>query len=292
MEIKPSQATKTFISALKKIVGEGAYSVKNLDRVGYSRDSAFRSTIQNHYGKVPHLPDSICWPRTTQEISQIIKLCRKYKMPVIPFTAGSGVSEGVIPDKGGLLLDIKKLNRVLNFDPENLLVTIEAGFMGLHLEEWLNDKGYTLGHFPSSIICAGVGGYLAARSAGQQSSRYGKVEDMVRDVEVVTGTGEIIQTKFTQNQPGLDLNQIFIGSEGTLCVFTKVTFRIYPKPEKLAFSGFRFQNMKDSVEALRRVMQAGLKPSVVRLYDEIDTLLLLSNKKKEEARKERTGRFS
>lgn len=151
--------------------------------------------------------------------------------------------------------------------------------MGLHLEKELERNGFTLGHFPSSILCASLGGYLAARSAGQKSSRYGKIEDMVKGLECVTGKGEVLTTRDISHTGGIDLNQLWIGSEGVLGIFTKATLRIYPKPERLLFNGFKFRNMDTAFEAARRLIQSGIRPAVVRLYDKLDTFLFLSSKK-------------
>lgn len=280
MKLRPPHIKKAFLDQLESIVGAAGYSTKSVDRLSYARDSNFKAAIQHLYGKVEFPPDAIAWPENVEQVQKLVKACIKHKVPVVPFGAGSGVCGGVLAVEGGLVIDMKKMYRLLHLDTKKLTVTVEAGIMGMHLENQLQRKGYTLGHFPSSIICASMGGYLAARSAGQNSSRYGKIEDMVQSVEVVTGTGDLVQTKLVNNSPGIDLNQIFVGSEGTLCIFTKACLRVYPLPEKQIFQGYRFANMTTAMEAIRRMMQTGLKPSVVRLYDEFDTLLFLSHGEK------------
>src|SRR5207249_4489729 len=141
------------------------------------------------------------------------------------------------------------------------------GILGEHLEHELGRRGYTLGHFPSSIMCSTLGGWLAARSAGQCSSRYGKIEDMVRSAEFVTGTGEVVDTAGDPRGPAWV--QLLVGSEGTLGIFTRATLAIRPAPEARHMRGFRFPRVGAGCEAIRRVMQRGLRPSVVRLYDEL-----------------------
>ncbi len=278
MNITPPKVKKNFLSRVEEIVGPKSVSIKNVDRINYCRDSTFKYAIQYRYNALTLFPDVIAWPQTVEQVKELVKACIRFRVPIIPYGAGSGVSGGTLPLKGGLIIDLKKMRRFIRLDPVNLLAEVQTGMMGMHLEDELQRKGFTLGHFPSSIICASLGGYLAARSAGQLSSRYGKIEDMVLNMEVVTGKGDIIETRDVCNKTGLDLNQVFLGSEGTLGLITKTLLRVYPLPEARTFRGIRFKNMRQAMEAIRRVMQSGLKPSVVRLYDELDTMMLLSNK--------------
>lgn len=282
MPIKAPQVTEEFILAAQEIVGSSFVSSKNLDRLNYSRDASFKAAIQAKYKKVEFVPDIIVWPQEVAQVQGLIKLARKHKVPVVPYGAGSGVCGGTIPVQGGMVIDVKRMNQFIRLDRENLLVQVEAGMMGMHLEDRLLRQGYTLGHYPSSIICASVGGYLAARSAGQQSSRYGKIEDRVRSLEMVDGRGRVIQTHDIKTTPGLDFNQMIMGSEGTFGIITKTTLKIFPRPPERSFSSWKFPDMKTAMEAMRQVMQSGLKPSVMRLYDELDTLLLLSIREKED----------
>lgn len=277
MDFPAPKLPKAFLAKVETIVGAKNYSFKNLDRFNYSRDSNFKSTIRAYLGQSEPLPDIIAWPENAAQVARLVKAASAHKIPVIPFGAGSGVSAGTLALTGGLIIDVKRMRKMV-IDEDNLLVEADAGIMSMHLEDQLQRRGYTLGHFPSSIICASLGGCLAARSAGQQSSRYGKIEDMVYQAEVVTGRGEILTTHSVANSSGIDLNQIFLGSEGTLGLFTKAWLKIKPLPPKIEFRGIRFKNMKTAMEAIRRIMQSGLKPSVVRLYDELDTLLVLSSK--------------
>ncbi len=279
MQIEAPRLKKSFIKSVESIVGEGGLSVQTLDRINYSRDSNFKSVIQNRYRKIENLPDLIVWPEKVEQVARLVHLCLKGQIPVVPYGAGSGVCGGTVPVCGGMVIDLKKMRRLVKIDQDHLTVTAEAGMMGLHLEGELDRRGFTLGHFPSSILCASLGGYLAARSAGQNSSRYGKIEDMVKNLEVVTGTASIIETRDSTNGDGIDFNQIFLGSEGILGLITQATLRIFPKPPSQLFSSFRFKKLEDGLEAMRRFMQGGLKPSVVRLYDPLDTLLFLSHGK-------------
>ena len=187
-------------------------------------------------------------------------------------STGSGVGGGTLPTKGGVIMDMKRNREFLELNKREGWVCVETGLNGEQLERFLNRKGYTLGHFPSSIYCSTVGGWLAARSAGQCSSRYGKIEDMVIALEVVVPTGEIITTSYVKNKADvMDWNQLFIGTEGTLGTITKAWLRVHSLPEKQLFRGVVFPTLERGIAAMREVMQQGLQPAVLRLYDPLDT---------------------
>src|SRR5947209_12557753 len=144
--------------------------------------------------------------------------------------------------------------------------------MRQRVDELLEARGATLGHFPSSIYCSSVGGWLAARSAGQLSSRYGKIEDMVLSVEAIDGTGAHLRT-LDGPSAGPDLTQLLVGSEGTLAVITSARLRIWPQPRAQWLRGVKFPSVQRGMRALQEVMRSGLRPAVARLYDPLDTLL-------------------
>jgi alkyldihydroxyacetonephosphate synthase len=171
---------------------------------------------------------------------------------------------------GGIALDLKRLARLRYCDDVELLCTAEAGFLGQSLEDELNRRGMTLGHFPSSIYCSTLGGWIATRSAGQMSSLYGKIEDMVVAAELVLGDGQLVRCDGSSAANLLDL---FLGSEGTLAVITAATLRLHRLPRHRILRGYRCASVSDGCAAIRRLMQTGLTPAVVRLYDELDSLI-------------------
>lgn len=272
-----------FLVKLEAILGKEAYSLAERDLLSYSRDANFRSAIKAHYSEYEETPQVIVWPNSTIQVSQLIKLAKQYQIPVIPYGGGSGVCAGAMSPEGngGILLDLKRMQKLLRVDEKRLFAEAECGIYGLQLEKELERRGFTLGHFPSSILVATLGGYLAARSAGQLSSKYGKMEDLIIDFEFVDGLGRIQKTSNVNLTKGLDMTQAIIGSEGTLGIITKARFKIFPKPAEQIFRAFRFPKIEYGMEALRRIMQTGMKPDVLRLYDELDTLLMLSKKSAE-----------
>lgn len=242
------------------------------DRVAYARDLWPRHHLAVRAGNVgEHRPAGIVWPESTEEVARIVRWAHDTETPVVPFGAGSGVCAGVLPNDRMIILDMKRMTRWRKLDEQACTLDVEAGHMGLPLEESLNLRGLTAGHFPSSILCSTVGGWIAARSAGQCSGKYGKIEDMVLALECVTGTGEIVELRHRTSGP--NLIPLVIGSEGTLAVVTSATLRLHPKPSGRVFAAFSFPTMERGWEGMRTLFQAGLRPAVARLYDPFDAML-------------------
>jgi alkyldihydroxyacetonephosphate synthase len=201
----------------------------------------------------------------------VVRFCADEGVPLVPYGAGSGVCGGVLPDARTIVLDLKRLDRWGKLDPDAPSLEVGAGALGIRLEEDLEAKGFTTGHFPSSILCSTVGGWVAARGAGQCSGRYGKIEDMVASLECVLGTGEV--ARLERRVHGPDLTPLIIGSEGVLGVVTSVTLRLHPAPPARAFGAFSFPTLEAGWSAMRDMFQAGLRPAVARLYDPFDSFI-------------------
>jgi alkyldihydroxyacetonephosphate synthase len=265
------------LDELKGMFGE-RMSVRESDRLIYHRDLFPGAQLTVREGVIANRPDAIVWPETVQDIAALMRIAAANRLPVIPYGAGSSVVGGTIAIRGGVICDLKRMNRIVTIDERSLLMTAEAGIVGEDLERALNTAGYTLGHFPSSIYCSTLGGWLAARSAGQMSTKYGKIEDMVVSMEAVLPSGNIIHTKQTpRSATGPDIDQLLIGSEGTLAIITRATLRIHRLPEVRKFTSATFGSVEEGLEAVRLIMRSGARPSVVRLYDEVDTALALSS---------------
>jgi alkyldihydroxyacetonephosphate synthase len=256
--------------AARRIVG-AEWLLEGLpDRLAYARDCWPMGFLLTRDGVLyEQHPDFIAIPGTVDEVRALVALSRDSGTPIIPYGAGSGVCGGTNPMRGGFTLDVKRLAGVRALDEESLTVRAGAGTVGMHLETTLLRRGYTLGHYPSSLICSTLGGYLAGRSAGQNSSRFGKIEDMCLSLEAVMGTGEVIETAAWRP----DLTQLLIGSEGTLGVITEASLRIERAPEERVYRGFQFHSLEVALAAVREVVQAGVRPAVVRIYDAFDSLM-------------------
>ncbi len=256
--------------------------------VAYARDLYPFMQIPVLFGNLPYQkPELVVQPVSERDVVELVKFADREGVKIIPYGAGSGVCGATLPLHREVIVDMKRLNRILEIDRTNNVVVVEPGIIGERLEHELNFQGYTLGHFPSSIYCSSAGGWVAARSAGQQSTFYGKIEDMLVGFRGVLPDGSVVDTGII---PGGALtpmwHEVFAGSEGTMIIFTRLYFRIYPLPEKRSFLGFRFKNVERGLNAMRKIIQSGIKPSVMRLYDELDTLMVGSGEKDETARKE------
>ena len=214
------------------------------------------------------MPYFIVRPATTEEVSKVMKICHSYKVPVVPRGGGSGTQGGAATMYGGILLDVTRMDNIIDIDETSLVLTAQPGINGRVLENKLNKLGLMLAHYPSSVDMATLGGYLAARGSGVMSTKYGKAEDMVLSVEVVLPDGRIVETLSVPNHAsGPGMLQLFVGSEGTLGVITKIRIRVDPLPETRLFRMVKFKDIHHGIEAGREIMLNRLNPAVIRLYD-------------------------
>jgi alkyldihydroxyacetonephosphate synthase len=208
-------------------------------------------------------------PSTAEQVAAVLAACNQARIPVTAAGGRSGVCGASIPVFGGVLLDLTALDRIGYVDAESGVVEVGAGVFGPDLERVINQQhGLTVGHFPQSFDLATVGGWVACRGAGQYSTRYGKIEDMVVGLEVVLADGRIVRTGGAPAAAvGPDLNHVFVGSEGTLGVITRVWLRAHPVAAAERRAAYRFATLGAGFEACRRIVRAGATPAVLRLYD-------------------------
>lgn len=220
--------------------------------------------------------DFMVRPRNTEEVERIVQIASDHRVPLVPRGGGSGTQGGTLAPYGGISLDLTRLNDVIEVDEESLVVTAGAGIDGPTLENALTDKGLTLAHYPGSYhLGATIGGFLAARGSGVVSTKYGKAEDQVLQLKVVVAPGKTIETlPVPSHAAGPDLLQTFVGSEGTLGVITEASLRVDPIPATREFLSFSFPDIFSGIEAGRLMMAKRLRPSVIRLYDEADSVKL------------------
>jgi len=262
--------TRALASALPGV----SVSAASPDRVAYSRDLWPRRLLDVRAGRAaPSPPLAVVWPTTTEELVTLTRFARGEGCALVPFGAGSGVCGGVDPSARSIVVDLKKM-RDFRIDAAEPSLDVGAGAMGITLEEDVQRAGFTIGHFPSSILCSTVGGWVAARGAGQCSGLYGKIEDMVVSLECVLGTGDVVTLK--RRFDGPNMLPFVIGSEGTLCTIARAKLRLHPAPRARAYAAFSFPDIESGWEAFRLMFQAGLRPAVSRLYDPIDSAIMKS----------------
>ena len=220
-------------------------------------------------GEVPAMAAAVCRPTSADQIPAIARYCNREGLPLTTAGGRSGVCGASIPLFGGIVLDTTALQGVIDIDQLSMVVEVLPGTFGPELEEALSVVGLTLGHYPQSFDISTVGGWVACRGAGQYSTRYGKIEDMVVGLEVVLADGTIVRTGGAPRAAvGPDLNHIFIGSEGTLGVITRIWLRCHPAPVTESRAAYAFSDFASGLDACRRIMQRGGTPAVLRLYDE------------------------
>ncbi|TDD68166.1 FAD-binding oxidoreductase, partial [Actinomadura rubrisoli] len=190
--------------------------------------------------------------------------------PTTPASSGAGASAGL---RGFVALDLRRMDGLVALDEVSRTAVLQPGMRGPAVEARLGERGYTLGHFPQSHEWASVGGFAAARSSGQASAGYGRFDDMVVGLTVATPEGTLDLGRAPKSAAGPDLRQLVLGSEGALGVITSVTVRIHPVPEAAAYEGWRFASFDAGAAALRRIVQDGPLPAVVRLSDEAETMI-------------------
>lgn len=245
-------------------------STRDLDRLAAARDLWPGGTLDFWQGRDAPRPDRVFWPETEDEVALLLREATDRGVPVVPYGAGSGVCGGARGREGSWVIDTKAFSELGPVDERRWTVEAGAGVNGQQLEDHLQRHGFTLGHSPSSIWCSTVGGWAAARSAGQFSSRYGVFEDMVLGLRAVAPKHGPFQVGEDGDAPDEWL-PMMLGSEGTLGVLTRVRMRIWPAPETRWLRGYRFSSVAAAIRAMRRLMQGELWPAVVRLYDPVDT---------------------
>jgi alkyldihydroxyacetonephosphate synthase len=267
-------STKTLTSALGAIVGAENVLSSGPDTLLYARDCWPRLTLEARDGFGAGLIRPLCvaQPGSEQEVSALVRFAEAQGVALVPYGAGSGVCGGAAPIGPSVTVDLKRL-RHIDVDADAQTARVGPGVIGQHLEEALLRRGLTMGHYPSSLYCSSVGGYVAARSAGQYSSRYGKMEDITEALRCVVSGGEVIDTATAQRRWGLDVLPLLVGSEGTLGIITESTVRLAKAPQHRLYAGWLMPDAQAGTDAARRIMQAGVRPAVVRLYDQPDTLL-------------------
>jgi len=222
--------------------------------------------------QVANLAGAVARPSEPDQVAAVLKVCNDAKVPVTAAAGRSGVCGSSVPLYGGVVLDLCDLKGIRDVDDASLTVDVLAGTFGDYFESELRNKhSVTSGHWPQSVTLSTVGGWLACRGAGQLSTRYGKIEDMVIGMDVALADGTMIQTGGNARQAsGPDLNQLFVGSEGTLGIITGARLRVHPVPVYERRASYSFKTFQEGLDACRRIMRRGANPAVLRLYDDVE----------------------
>jgi len=258
--VAPSILTAKHIEAFKKIAGEKFVLVDEESLHHYSHDE----TEDLHY-----LPDVVIKPKTPEEISAILKICNKEKIPVTPRGAGTGLSGGALPHLGGVLLSTERMNSILFIDERNLQVTTEPGVITEVLQNTVKEKKLFYPPDPSSRGSCFIGGNISENSGGPKAVKYGVVKDYVLNLEIVLANGEIIWTgaNVLKNATGYNLTQLIVGSEGTLGIVTKIVLRLIPLPKHDLLMLVPFNSAENACAAVSAIFRAGYTPSAMEFME-------------------------
>lgn len=210
-------------------------------------------------------------PQTREQIAALLQWAGGKGVAMTPLGGGSGVCGAIAPESGEVVIDMGAFDTIHTIDEINLVCHCDAGVNGYALEQALNAKGLTLGHYPSSLPVTAVGGLVSTRSSGQQSSRFGNIEDMVQGLTVMLPDGTVATSRpGPRSAVGPALHQLFVGAEGGLGVVLEATLRVHRMPESVVGMGYAFPGLIAGLECMRAVMQSGIRPLVMRLYDADD----------------------
>lgn len=265
----PTAPARALLGEFASLVG-GRASLEAQDRLCASRDRWVQGVLWNRAGFCGPLPDLVLWPESLDELARVTRRAAELGVPLTPYGGGTGANGAAVPVRGGIVVDLKRMKRILAIDPELLEVECEAGTNGEALERRLNRDGMTLGHFPDTAPAATVGGWLATRSGGWAAGRHGKIEDMVASLVAVDGRGEVVRAP-RRPLPGWDLVPLLLGSEGCLATIASARLHALRLPETRAFQAWRFSSAREGLEAARAIVRAGLRPAAVRLVDPLES---------------------
>jgi len=278
----PSNLDQEHIKKIEQIVGKQNVFTDTYTRLRTSYGAGMIDALRLREHIIENINDCTAAPRTTEEIEKIIRYCDKYHIPLTVYGGGSTVTRGMEAPKGGVCLDMSlHMKKVLDFNETNQTITVQSGIYGPELEDILNHAPeklgakdrYTCGHFPQSFEHSSVGGWVVTRGAGQNSTYYGKIEDLVISQEYITPIGTFRTADHPRAATGPDFDQIMIGSEGCFGVLTAVTLRVFKhRPKHTRRFSFLFKSWEDAVTAYREIMQGEFGfPSVFRLSDPEET---------------------
>lgn len=265
----------TILESLERILGSSNLTVAQDKLEQYSSDALAPSRA---FGALPLLnrtTDVVVKPNSTEKVLAIITLAAAHKIPLIPYGGGTGVMGGINPVNGGITVDLRGLNRILEIRSTDRTATVEAGVLLEHLAQSLYKEGLMLGHDPWSVPIATVGGAIATNGIGYRAASVGSMGAQVLGLEVIIPSGQVLTTqKAPYHSGGPNLSQFFVGSEGAFGIITKATIRVFRQPEKRIFSTFQFSDFDHGFEALVELFAIGMRPAVVDLTEDSDGVYL------------------
>jgi alkyldihydroxyacetonephosphate synthase len=250
-----------------------------LPRLQHARGQSFPNWVELHSGQIKTYPDGVAYPQTTNDVISLIQYASQAGISVIPYGGGTSVVghiDPLIEGSPALTIDLSRMNSLISLDGYSLLATFAAGVSGPDLEAQLRAKGYTLGHYPQSFEYSTLGGWIATRSSGQQSLRYGRIERMFAGGIIVTPMGKMEMPAFPASAAGPDLREMVLGSEGRFGILTEACIRISPIPEREEFHAIFFPDFMHGIQAAREILASNIPLCMLRLSTANETTTTLA----------------
>ena len=274
VRLTPSALSEEHRAGLAAIVGERHLRTDDRDRLLHAGGKSTPDLLRRREVQ-QDAPDAVLLPGTDDEVAAVLDYCTRQRIAVVPFGGGTSVVGGLDPIRGEfgavITLDLRRFDALHWLDEISGEAELGAGLPGPEAERLLGERGFSLGHFPQSFRFATLGGFAATRSSGQNSAGYGRFNDMLRGMRVVTPAGVLDVGRAPASAAGPDLRELFAGSEGTFGVITRVRVRVHPVPESARYEAWSFPDFATGAAALRAVVQTGTGPTVLRLSDEVET---------------------
>ena len=288
LNVPKSKATKTFVTALGKIVGADNVTTDDLPRVVHTFGKSLRDLVRVRSGAIDRSPDVVVFPGDEAEVQKVVDAAVKADAVIIPFGGGSNIAGSLEPHpdetRTVISLDLGRLREVLDIDEESGLARIQAGALGPDLEKQLSDRGWTLGHFPDSFTHSSLGGWVATRSSGMQSDKYGDIADIAKGLRVVRPSvdgadGTLVIRAIPSASTGPSVREMIIGSEGRLGVITEVTVQVHRIPENRDIYAYFFKTWEHGIAAMQEIAASDATPSVTRISDSNESGFSLATSK-------------
>lgn len=285
IELPESNLTPELLNQPADFLKEDQITTSKSSRISHTYGKSYHDLIRIRRKEFPHTPDAVIFPHSEDEILKIMQWAVENRIAVVPWGGGTSVVGGVEATassnhQGLIALDLTRMNQVLRIDKTSLTADVQAGIFGPKLEAELQKQGLTLSHYPESFEFSTLGGWIAARSAGQQSTLYGKMEDMVESVRLLTPQQISETPPFPASATGPDQEEMIVGSEGILGIISQARIKLKPLPEQKYYTAILFQNFAEGMETCRKIIQSGLRPATIRLSDEEEAEFIFSLRKR------------
>jgi len=256
---------------LEAAVGEQHVSAEPLDRLVRARGKCLRDLVRHRAGDIGRIPDVVVRPGSEDDLTAILRAALEADAVVIPFGGGTNISGSLeAPDaetRPVISVDVARMDRVLEIDEGSGIARVQPGVLGPSLEAQLNARGWSIGHFPDSFTHSTLGGWIATRSSGMQSDKYGDIADLTRAVRVVTPAGTLVTRPVPHTSTGPSVREMVLGSEGRLGIISEATVHVHRVPEKRVILGYLFPDWDHALAAMHEIAASDAAPSVTRVSD-------------------------